>query len=92
MVFYDRQTALMFTGDFLNCLARLLVVDDAAADAASARRVAAFAADRPIAHVLGGHIEMNLDGGLYAWGSRYHPGERPAAAIKTGTDGLAGHR
>ena len=88
VVFYDRQTALMFTGDFL--LPGRLLVDDAAADAASARRIAAFAADKPIAYVLGGHIEMNLDGGLYPWGSRYHPGERPLQLSKTELMALPG--
>lgn len=81
VVFYDRQSALMFTGDFL--LPGRLLVDDAAADAASARRIAAFAADKPIAYVLGGHIEMDLDGGLYGFGSRYHPNERPLQLSKT---------
>jgi glyoxylase-like metal-dependent hydrolase (beta-lactamase superfamily II) len=88
VVFYDRQTALMFSGDFL--LPGRLLVDDAAADAASARRVAAFAADKPIAYVLGGHIEMNLDGGLYGLGSRYHPGERPLQLSKTELMALPG--
>ena len=81
VVFYDRQTALMFTGDFL--LPGRLLVDDAAADAASARRIADFAADKPIAYVLGGHIEMNLDGNLYGFGSRFHPNERPLQLSKT---------
>ncbi|HEY1560273.1 MAG TPA: MBL fold metallo-hydrolase [Caulobacteraceae bacterium] len=87
-VFYDRQTALMFTGDFL--LPGRLLVDDAAADAASARRIAAFAADKPVAHVLGGQIEMNLDGGLYGFGSRFHPGERPLQLSKTELMALPG--
>lgn len=81
VVFYDRQTALMLTGDFL--LPGRLLVDDAAADAASARRIAAFAADKPVAYVLGGHIEMNFDGGLYGFGARYHPLERPLQLSKT---------
>lgn len=88
LVFYDRQTALMFTGDFL--LPARLLVDDAAADTASARRIAAFAADKPIAYVLGGHIEMNLDGDLYAWGARYHPGERPLQLSKAELMALPG--
>jgi glyoxylase-like metal-dependent hydrolase (beta-lactamase superfamily II) len=81
VVFYDRQTALMFTGDFL--LPGPLMVNDAAADAASARRIAAFATDKPIAYVLGSHVEMNLDGGLYPWDSHFHPGERPLQLSKS---------
>jgi hydroxyacylglutathione hydrolase len=71
--FYDRNTGLLFTGDFL-MNARLLI-DDSSADVASAERVAAFVKDRPVSFVLGGHIEMNSAGELFDWESQYHPNE-----------------
>jgi glyoxylase-like metal-dependent hydrolase (beta-lactamase superfamily II) len=81
LVYYDRQTGLMLTGEFL-APARLQV-EDAAADADSARRIAAFAADRPIASVLGSRIEMDQDGALYPPGSRFHANERPLQLSRT---------
>ncbi|MGH8137087.1 MAG: MBL fold metallo-hydrolase [Steroidobacteraceae bacterium] len=73
--FYDRNTGLFFSGDFL--MPGRLIIDDADADLASANRVANFITDRPVSHVLGGHIEMNLDGATFPWESQYHPRERP---------------
>lgn len=71
--YYDRQTALLFTGDFL--LPGRLIIDDTAANLASARRVAAFVRNRPISHVLGGHIELDADGDALPMGT-HHPRER----------------
>ena len=71
--FYDRNTGLFFSGDFL--LPGRLLIDDYDADLASARRVASFVKDLPVAAVLGGHIELNALGETFPWGSRYHPGE-----------------
>jgi hydroxyacylglutathione hydrolase len=71
--FYDRNTALFFSGDFL--MPGRLLIDDAAADLASAQRVAAFAKDRPVSHVLGGHIEFDSAGATLPWESQYHPNE-----------------
>jgi len=71
--FYDRNTGLFFSGDFL--LPGRLLIDDAGADLRSAERVAAFVRDRPISYVLGGHIEMNASGELFPWQSQYHPHE-----------------
>jgi hydroxyacylglutathione hydrolase len=73
VVFYDRSTGLLFTGDFL--LAGRLLIDDTKADQASASRVAAFARDRPVAYVLGGHIELDSAGRTFTFGSQYHPHE-----------------
>jgi hypothetical protein len=53
-----------------------LLIEDATADLASARRLADWVRDRPIAHVLGGHIERAQSGELYPSGSTYHPRER----------------
>jgi hydroxyacylglutathione hydrolase len=73
-VFYDDKTQLVFSGDFL--LPGRLLVNDAQAYAASARRVAEFVRDRPVSHVLGAHIELNADGKLFPWGAQHHPDER----------------
>jgi glyoxylase-like metal-dependent hydrolase (beta-lactamase superfamily II) len=78
--FYDRDTALFFSGDFL--LPGRLLIDDTAADIASARRVADFVKDRPVAGVLGGHIERNTDGETFDWGSQNHPHERALPLTK----------
>jgi hydroxyacylglutathione hydrolase len=74
VVFYDEQTGLLFSGDFL--MPGRLLIDDAAADLASAKRVAAFVATRPVRYVLAGHIEEDADGQLFPWESQYHPNER----------------
>jgi hydroxyacylglutathione hydrolase len=73
VVFYDRNTALFFSGDFL--MPGRLLIDDADADLASARRVAGFVKDRPVSYVLGGHIELDSAGETFAWESQYHPHE-----------------
>jgi hydroxyacylglutathione hydrolase len=54
VAYYDRQTGLLFSGDFL--LPGRLLIEDAKADLASARRVAEFAEQHPITYVLGAHI------------------------------------
>lgn len=80
VVYYDRDTGLLLTGDFL--MPARLLVDDYSAYAASAARVAAFVKDRPVSHVLGGHVEMSRDGQLFDWQSTYHPDEHPLALSK----------
>lgn len=74
LVFHDRQTRLVFSGDFL--LPGRLVVDDIDAYRESAARVAGFFRDRDVAHVLGGHVEFDTAGRLYPRGSTHHPEER----------------
>lgn len=71
--YYDRQTALFFSGDFF--LPGHLIIDNAQADLASANRVADFIRNRPVAYVLGGHIELNSAGEMLPLGSSYHPRE-----------------
>jgi hydroxyacylglutathione hydrolase len=71
--FYDRNTGLFLSGDFL--MPGRLLIDDTSADLASAKRVAAFVANRPVSFVLGTHIEMNTSGELFPWQSQYHPHE-----------------
>ena len=74
VVFYDESRALLFTGDFL--LPGRLTVEGTAVFEKSAQRVAAFVRDRPVSQVLGGHVELDDKGGLYAYGATHHPRER----------------
>jgi hydroxyacylglutathione hydrolase len=79
LAFYDRQTGLFFSGDFL--LPGRLLIEDTDADLASARRVAEFVEQRPITYVLGAHIELDKSGKTF-FGTRYHPNERPLQLTK----------
>jgi hydroxyacylglutathione hydrolase len=81
VVYYDRVTELVFSGDFL--LPARLLVDDIDAYRASARRVMEFLRDRPVSYVLGGHIEEDEHGALYDWQSTYHPDERALPLAKS---------
>jgi glyoxylase-like metal-dependent hydrolase (beta-lactamase superfamily II) len=74
VVFYDRNTQLLLSGDFL--MPGRLLVDDLAAYRASAQRVAEFSAAHPVRFVLGAHIELDADGNPYDFGASYHPYER----------------
>lgn len=78
--FYDRNTGLFFSGDFL--MPARLLIDDTSADLASAERAAAFVRDKPVSFVLGGHIEMNESGELFPWESQYHPHEHTLQMTK----------
>ena len=80
VVYYDRDTGLLFSGDFL--MPARLLVDDLDAYKASARRVAAFVRDRPVSHVLGGHVEKDAHGELFDWQSSVHADEAPLALGK----------
>lgn len=71
--FYDRDTGLFFSGDFM--LPGRLLIDNQAADLESAERVANFVDRHQISFVLGGHIELNSAGKTFPWGSHYHPHE-----------------
>jgi hydroxyacylglutathione hydrolase len=79
VAFYDRQTGLFFSGDFL--LPGRLLIEDTNADLASARRVAEFVEQRPVSYVLGAHIELDESGKIFL-GTRYHPNERPLQLTK----------
>jgi hydroxyacylglutathione hydrolase len=80
LVYYDRNTGLVFSGDFL--LPGRLLVDKWSAYEASARHVAEFLSDRPVSFVLGGHIEKNRSGELLPWESTYHPDEHALQLTK----------
>lgn len=73
VAFHDRRTGLFLSGDFL--LPGRLLVDDIDAYRASAIRVADFVKDRTVSHVLGAHIELDVDGQPLPWGSSHHPRE-----------------
>jgi glyoxylase-like metal-dependent hydrolase (beta-lactamase superfamily II) len=79
VAYYDRQTGLLFSGDFL--LPGRLLIEDTDADLASAWRVAEFVEQRPITYVLGAHIELDESGKTF-FGTRYHPNERPLQLTK----------
>jgi glyoxylase-like metal-dependent hydrolase (beta-lactamase superfamily II) len=79
VAYYDRQTGLLFSGDLL--LPGRLLIEDTDADLASARRVAEFVEQHPIAYVLGAHVELDESGKTF-FGTRYHPNERPLQLTK----------
>jgi len=79
VAFYDRQTGLFFSGDFL--LPGRLLIEDTEADLASARRVVEFIEQRPVTYVLGAHIELDESGKTF-FGTQYHPNERPLQLTK----------
>jgi len=78
--FYDRNTGLFFSGDFL--MPARLLIDDTSADLASAQRVAAFVKEHPVSYFLGGHIEMDKSGEVFPWESQYHPNEHALAMTR----------
>jgi len=79
VAYYDRQTGLLFSGDFL--LPGRLLIEDTNADLASAQRVAEFVEQHPITYVLGAHIELDESGKTF-FGTRHHPNERPLQLTK----------
>src|SRR5215469_8221603 len=85
VAYYDRQTGLFFSGDFL--LPGRLLIEDTAADLASARRVAEVIVQRPVAYVLGAHIELDESGKTIV-GAHYRPNERPLQLTKQDLLGL----
>lgn len=71
LVFHDERTALLFTGDLL--LPGRLLVDDLAAYRESVARIIDFVDDRPVAHVLGGHLELDAAGEPYPRRATHRP-------------------
>jgi glyoxylase-like metal-dependent hydrolase (beta-lactamase superfamily II) len=72
---YDPWTAILLTGDTV--LPGRLFAFDFAAYLATLDRLVAFAATRPVAHVLGCHVEMTSRPGRdYPLGATYQPDER----------------
>lgn len=76
VAFYDPRTAILFTGDTV--MPARLYTNDYPAFLATLDRLAAFAADRPVRHVLGCHVEMTTRAGRdYPLGAQYQPDEVP---------------
>ncbi|MCX5213606.1 MBL fold metallo-hydrolase [Kitasatospora sp. NBC_00240] len=76
LVFHDRSTGLLFTGD--SFYPGLLYVQDVAAYSATVDRLLAFCEVNPVTHILGCHIEMTTTPGEeYPRGTTYQPDEPP---------------
>ncbi|GLZ33871.1 hypothetical protein Lesp02_60590 [Lentzea sp. NBRC 105346] len=76
VVFYDRQTGLLLTGDTL--YPGRLYIFDWDAYVATIDRLIAFCSVNPVTHVLGCHIEMTTTPGVdYPIRTTYHPSEPP---------------
>lgn len=73
VAFYDRTTEVLFTGDTL--YPGRLYVRDWGAYRASIARLVAFVATRPVAHVIGAHIEMDAAQVEYPEKAIVHPNE-----------------
>src|SRR5260370_32618899 len=74
VAYYDRQTAILHTGDHLYP-GRLYVTDFPAYEA-STRRLVEFTATRPVAHIVGCHIEQSAPPFIdYPVGTTYQPQE-----------------
>lgn len=73
---YDRRTGILLTGDSL--YPGRLYIRDFAAFKASTERLITFIEGKPVAHVLGNHIEQSRTPFLdFPSGSIYHPNEHP---------------
>jgi hydroxyacylglutathione hydrolase len=71
---YDRKTGIVLTGD--NLYPGRLYIPDFATYQASTERLIAFLEGKPVAHVLGNHIEQTSTPFLdFPIGSIYHPNE-----------------
>lgn len=71
---YDRRTGIVLTGD--NLYPGRLYVRDFATYKTSTERLIAFLQDKPVAHVLGNHIEQTTTPFKdFPIGSIYHPNE-----------------
>ncbi len=74
IAFYDRRTGILLTGDTL--YPGRLYVSDFPAFVASIQRLVDFTRDKPVAHVLGCHIEESSTPFLdYVVGTKYQPNE-----------------
>ena len=73
---YDRRTGILLTGDSL--YPGRLYIRDFPAFKASTERLIAFIEGKPVAHILGNHIEQSRTPFLdFPIGSIYHPDEHP---------------
>jgi hydroxyacylglutathione hydrolase len=75
---YDRQTAILFTGD--NVYPGRLYIRDLPAYESSNQRMIRFTEGKPVAHILGNHIEQTRTPFLdYPVGTIYQPEEHELA-------------
>jgi len=80
--FYDRRTRLLITADHVYP-GRLFVFDTICDFRESLERLWGFIQNKPVAHVVGCHIEMsNTPGEQFAIGSTWHPDEHPLQLTK----------
>jgi len=78
LAFYDHKTGVLLAGDTL--YPGRLYVKDFPAFQASVERLVKFTADKPIAHILGNHIEQSSTPFLdYPVGTMYQPNEHELA-------------
>lgn len=76
LAYYDRQTGILLTGDHL--YPGRLYVTDFDQYLASTRRLVEFTASRPVAHILGCHVEQSATPFVdYPVGTKYQPEEHP---------------
>jgi hydroxyacylglutathione hydrolase len=74
VAFYDRRTGILLTGDTL--YPGRLYVSDFPAFTASTQRLVDFTHDKPVAHILGCHVEESKTPFLdYPVGTKYQPEE-----------------
>ncbi|WP_405806161.1 MBL fold metallo-hydrolase [Streptomyces sp. NBC_00210] len=95
VVFHDRHTGLLLTGDSL--YPGRLYVQDAEVFAATVDRLLAFCETTPVTHILGCHIEMTRTPDKdYPRGTTHQPDEPPlqltTAHLRRLRDALAEHR
>ena len=78
VAYYDRRTGILLTGDSFYP-GRLYVADEAFPTfAASHQRLVNFTKDKPVAHILGTHIEQSRTPFVdYPRGTSYQPDEAP---------------
>jgi glyoxylase-like metal-dependent hydrolase (beta-lactamase superfamily II) len=81
IAFYDRQTGILLTGDSL--YPGRLYVRDFAEFARSTKRLVEFTRGKPVAHVLGTHVEQSSTPFQdYPVGTKYQPDEHPLALTR----------
>ncbi len=74
LAYYDRKTGILLTGDHL--YPGRLYITDFPAYVASTRRLVQFTESRPVAHILGCHIEQSSTAFVdYPIGATYQPQE-----------------
>jgi len=76
VVFHDRRTGLLFTGDTL--YPGHLYIPDLASYTTTVDRLLSFCERHPVTHLLGCHVEMSSEPGVdYPAGTTYQPDEAP---------------